>query len=102
MIARCRKSRADYPDGVLAIYDNGGRTSDRYSVVYAPFTAAGREYYPTLSMSERPMHPQGVGLRGEYYPRPTRLPGERLIAFAALPDECRACVISDLAVEGGE
>lgn len=38
-----RKSRADYPDGVLGIYDNGGLreyrgewrgSADRYTVVY--------------------------------------------------------------------
>ena len=38
-----RKSRSDYPAGVLGVYDNGGRTVDRFTVVYTPFTGAGRK-----------------------------------------------------------
>lgn len=99
MTTRFKKSRADYPDGVLAIYDNGGRTIDRYCVVFAPFVADGRNYFPTLSMSARPADPQGVGVHGEYERRPTRLPGDRVIAFDTLPEDCRRCVEADLSAD---
>lgn len=96
MITQFKKSRSDYPDGVLAIYDNGGRTIDRYCVVYAPFTVEGRNYFPTLSMSASPTHAQGYGIHDEYERRPTRLPGDRVIPFDAMPEECRRCVEDDL------
>jgi hypothetical protein len=97
MTTRYRKSRSDYPEGVLAIYDNGGSSIDRYCVVFAPFAVDGKNYFPTLHMSERPIHPQGYGIHGEYERRPTRLPGDHVIAFDALPEECQKCVESDLA-----
>ncbi len=65
-----RKSRADYPDGVLGIYDNGGLreyrgewrgSADRYTVVYDGETdGRGQTFYPYLAMSTRPFHPQGI------------------------------------------
>jgi hypothetical protein len=96
MPATYRKSRRDYPDGILAIYDNGGRTVDRYCVVYAPFAVDGRSYYPTLHMNATPSHPLGYGIHGEYERRPRRLPGDRVISLDALPEECRRCVEDDL------
>ena len=80
-----RKSRADYPDGVLGIYDNGGLrdhrgewrgSADRYTVVYDGETdERGQTFYPYLAMSERPFHPQGIGIHGETPFRLTRGPG---------------------------
>lgn len=96
MSTRFKKSRADYPLGILAIYDNRGRTADRYCVVFTPFSVDGRLCFPTLSMSAHPTHPQGVGIHSEYERRPTRLPGDRVISFDALPEECRRCVEADL------
>lgn len=91
-----KKSRADYPLGILAIYDNGGRTVDRYSVVFTPFDCDGELVFPTLSMSDHPTHPQGVGMRGETRQRPTRQPGERVIGMDDLPADCRRFVEDDL------
>jgi hypothetical protein len=96
MTTAFKRSRADYPLGILAIYDNGGRTSDRYMVVFTPYNLFGGLRFPTLSMSAKPSHPQGVGLRGEVTHRPTRRPGERVIGMNALPDDCRRCVEDDL------
>lgn len=104
-----RKSRADYPDGVLGIYDNGGPrkgrdgewrgTVDRYTVVYAPEDdGEGGTFYPLLLMSALPFHPQGFGQHDESPYRLTRGKGERCIAFAELPPDCQRAVMQDLAV----
>lgn len=87
----------DYPDGVIAIYDNGGKTADRYTVAYEPYTYYDVKVWPYRGMSERPTHSQGFGQYGE---NPTRLVarGHR-IAFADLPEECRALVLRDEAVK---
>jgi hypothetical protein len=97
MTAMYRKSRADYPPGILAIYDNGGRTADRYCVVFTPFADDdGWLHYPTLTMSAHPTCATGVGMHGEYDRRPVKLPGDRVIGMADLPAECRRCVEADL------
>lgn len=46
-------------------YDNGGKTADRYTVLYTGrYThLTGGEYW-YRGMSERPAHPQGVGMLG--------------------------------------
>jgi len=95
---RFRRSRTDYPDGVIAIYDNKGATCDRYTVVYAPFRSDDAWHYPTLNMSADPFHPLGIGMHGEYSFRPTRLRGERVIDWADLPERCKQCVLQDLEV----
>ena len=92
----CRKSRPDYPDGVIAIYDNKGATCDRYTVVYTPFRSDDAWHYPTLCMSADPFHPQGVGMHGEYSFRPTRRQGERVIDWSDLPALCQRAVLEDL------
>jgi hypothetical protein len=91
-MTRFKKSRADYPDGVLAIYDNGGRTADRYCVVFAPFVTGRQHWFTTLNMNDRPYHPQGIGMTGEHAVRPTRNSGDRVISIDAMPPHCRQCV----------
>ena len=94
----CRKSRPDYPDGVIAIYDNKGATCDRYTVVYTPFRSGDAWHYPTLDMSADPFHPLGVGMHGEYSFRPTRRKAERVIGWSELPAMCQQAVKQDLEV----
>lgn len=109
MRSRPRKSRPDYPDGVLAVYDNGGLrkgrdgewrgSADRYTVVYAPETDRnGETFYPHLAMSEHPFSPVGIGVHGETPFRITRGQGERCIAFEDLPEDCQRAVRQDLAI----
>lgn len=48
------------PGGVprwIRCYDNGGRTADRYTIVFS-----GKSGGFTLFCSENPSHPQGVGI----------------------------------------
>ena len=97
---KLRKSRKDYPNGVLGIYDNGGKTADRYTVVYDPYEVEGGLIFPYLGMSAEPSHPQGFGQHGELTFRYTREPGERTIDFAELPKDCQKAVTQDLEEEG--
>ena len=75
---------------IKAIYDNGGKTFDRFTVYY---TAKQGNYWQGRGMSENPCHPQGFGqwcsgMLGRHN-------GKR-IEFDALPAGCKALVLSDL------
>lgn len=84
----------------LRCYDNGGKTVDRYTVVYmnqcetaSGWTSTRGPLYESVGMSGAPFHPQGVAQHslaaiGEHL-------GER-IPFASLPDNCRKLVLGDL------
>jgi hypothetical protein len=90
---------------VLAVYDNGGRTADRYTVVYTPERTVTRGYptrdvFPYVHMSSDPFWPQGVCQHGELGFRPTAEWGrEKVIAFEELPPDCQRAVRQDLAEE---
>ncbi len=87
----------EYPSGILAITDNGGRTIDRYTVVFEPFVGfGGLDYYPAYYLSERPSHPRGVGIRNEFTEQPTLRDDETLIPLDKLPPDCRAIVEAEL------
>jgi hypothetical protein len=76
----------------ISIYDNGGKTADRYTVVYLE-NCLGKELYECRGMSEHPTHPQGYGQLG------SATPGRHLgkfIEFDELPKECQMVVIHDL------
>lgn len=56
----------DCPAEVLAIYDNGGKTFDRYTILYVPtLEQRKREYLDYLGSSVHPFDPQGFGQHGE-------------------------------------
>lgn len=90
------------PGGVpkkVRIYDNGGESSDRYTVVFTgniPGKLLGWTFY--LAMSGAPFHPQGVGLHCENFgpidtPRYSHL--GRKITFGDLPADCQRLVLQD-------
>ena len=99
---RYRKSRASYPDGVLLVADNGGKTFDRYTVFYEPQIAYPNTeyetyYYPYLGMSENPCHPQGFGQHGELdYRYSVWGTNDKVLDFEDLPTECQQLVKQDL------
>lgn len=99
MTRRYRRSRTDYPKGVLSIYDNDGKTTDRYMVVYEPYECQGRNHFPVTCMSDAPFWPQGVCMHDSLPFRPTGgwETGQRVIAFEALPADCQKAVQMDLA-----
>lgn len=98
MRRRYRRARADYPAGVLAVYDNGGQTADRYMVVYEPYQSDGRDWFPVTCMSGAPFWPQGVCLHDSLRFRPTGgwQTGRKVIAFEDLPPDCQRVVRQDL------
>jgi hypothetical protein len=81
-----------YPRGVLEITDNGGKTADRYSVVFMPQNIRGEVWYPLITMSRYPSHPQGVGCSSMHQHRPRRSPEEQAISYSALPVDCQRVV----------
>lgn len=96
-----RKSKF-MPDGIpkhIRLYDNGGKTVDRYTVIYSgrwKDRAPGRTY--GRGMSSNPYHPQGFGQWFDYpgiidSPKYSHI-GKK-IAFDDLPPRAKDCVISD-------
>ena len=84
------------PPHVLACYDNGEKTIDRYCVLYgAPFWVPemGRTV-PYVAMSTAPFHPQGFGQHGEMRSIDRSVLGKK-IRFLDLPADCRKLVEQD-------
>jgi hypothetical protein len=74
------------------IYDNGGKTFDRYTAVYL-LEREGPNLYGARGMSEHPFHPLGFGMYC------SAMPGRHLgkrIKFEQLPPDCQRLVLSDL------
>ena len=72
---------------ITAIYDNGGKTFDRYTA-YLNVNESKREprLMQCFAMSENPCHPQGVGMHGAGFLG--RHNGKR-IKFCDLPEQCQ-------------
>lgn len=84
---------------LVRIYDNGGKTLDRYTVVY--MNEPERQYgtYNARGMSEHPFSPQGFGCSC------SAMPGRHLgkrIFFRDLPKDCQRLVLQDLNLNEGE
>lgn len=77
---------------ILEIRDNGGKTMDRYTVVY-DVVGDSKGNYEAVGMNERPFHPQGFGQHC------VATPGKHLgkkIKFSDLPKDCQTLVNQDL------
>jgi len=77
----------------VRIYDNGGKTFDRFTAVYMAHPE-NNGLFAARGMSENPFHPQGFG---QFC---SAMPGRHLgkrIAFEALPVDCQRLIDSDLA-----
>ena len=84
------------PRPVLACYDSGPKTIDRYTVLYgAPFWSDewGRTI-PYFAMSAAPFHPPGFGQHGEMRSIDRSVLG-RKIRFTDLPPDCQRAVRLD-------
>lgn len=69
----------------VRVYDNGGKTQDRYTLVFMSFPA-GNGRYECLGMDEQPYHPLGFRQHG------TAVCGRHLgkrIRWEQLPEGCR-------------
>lgn len=91
------------PGGIprwIHVYDNGGETADRYTVV---FTGRYREKtggsFWHVTMSGAPTHPQGVCMHGEsehtQIDSPTYGHLGKKISFHDLPEACRNIIVHD-------
>jgi len=79
---------------IKAIYDNGGKTFDRYTVYYDERQGnRDSKTYLCRGMSAHPYHPQGYGQMGSGMLG--RHNGKR-IRLEALPKDCQLAVKSDL------
>jgi len=94
-----KRSRAQFSKGapahILACYDNGAKTIDRYTVLIgAPFWCdyMGRDV-PYIAMSDAPTHPQGFSQWGEM-PSANRAACGKHVAWLDLPEHIRAHVIA--------
>lgn len=86
----------DAPEYVLACYDDGGKSIDRYTVLYgAPFwdESMGRTV-PYVAMNAAPFHPQGFGQHGEM-PSHNRAALGHKVRFKDLPIDCQKLVHQD-------
>jgi hypothetical protein len=98
-----RKSRKSYPDGVLLIADNGGKTVDRYTVLYTPYTVDNgmgslETWFPYIGMSASPYHPQGFCQHGELpYRYSVWGTNQKVLELADLPEDCQKVVRGELA-----
>lgn len=88
------------PRGVpryVRCYDNGGRSADRYTVVFTGRRGGG----VYLTMNSEPFHPQGIGQHGatarswERIDRPTSGHLGKRIKFEELPRDCQVAVLND-------
>lgn len=117
-MTKMQQARQDrlLPNGIpryVRCYDNGGKTCDRYTVVFSKksITESRPFWYAVLGMSGAPFHPQGVGLHSEYerlidtiakdggYCWPPAIGkknhlGKR-IRFEDLPADCRELTLRD-------
>lgn len=91
-----RRLRKDYPKGVISIFDNGGKTFDRYTVLYTPWEYERGLVFPYVDMSAYPFHPQGFGQHGELTQRYHKRWDEKTINFVDLPEDCQKLILQDL------
>jgi len=78
------------PRYVLACYDNGGKTADRYTVIFGGplWTPEMGRSVPFLGMSDAPTHPQGFSQWGEM-PAYNRAACGRKVKWRDLPGNIR-------------
>jgi len=90
------------PNGIpryIRCYDNGGKTADRYTVVFTGnYRAKTGWQFWDLCMSAFPYHPQGIGQHGTSSQRidqPFYGHLGKKIGFTDLPADCQKLVLHD-------
>jgi hypothetical protein len=81
-------------------YDNGGRTLDRFTVVFDRYSISEHtqcsRFMDSLSMNARPFHPQGFCQHGQAVLG--RHLGQR-VPFDRLPADCQKAILADCAAQ---
>ena len=90
------------PNGIpkwIRCYDNGGKTADRYTVIYTHAHSFGMQGRTVgVGMSADPYHPQGFGQHFDFscgVDRPKCKHLGRKIKFQDLPGDCQKLVLND-------
>ena len=90
------------PNGIpryIRCYDNGGKTFDRYTVVYSGRYSKTPGWFDYVGMSGKPFHPQGLGNHGQSQHQPVDRPSYghlgKKIKFEDLPEDCKTLVTRD-------
>lgn len=98
---RPRRSSARWTEGapeyVLACYDNGGKTADRYTVLFGGSITSDRLLEQrkvfALFLSEHPSHPQGVSMWDECQAWDRSVHGKH-VRWLDLPEQVRKHVMA--------
>lgn len=80
-------------DNFVRIYDNEGKTLDRFTAVYMTQPESQPNTFDARGMSEHPFSPQGFGCSTSA--TPGRHLGKR-IKLNELPKDCKKLVLQDL------
>ena len=98
-----KRMSALMPNGIpryVRCYDNGGKTFDRYTVVFCGrYTHKTNGAFMYVGMSANPFSPLGFGQHGDSNHMPIDRPkysrlGKK-IKFIDLPEDCKILVIND-------
>lgn len=106
MTYKPRRTRSRWLDGapeyVIDVFDNKGKTADRYTVIFGGSLATD-DVVQYLGLSDNPHSPQGVSMWGAITPHQLsgyrRATGKERIRWWDLPDHIRAHVINRAAEE---
>lgn len=91
-----QSSSARFPRYVR-VYDNGGKTLDRYTVVFTGRYKKRVGEFIYLGMSTQPFSPVGFGQHGgsdTLIDRPGYAHLGKKISFSDLPDDCQRCALT--------
>ena len=75
----------------MKVWDNGGKTLDRYTIVFWEFPVSD-ESFEAIAADKHPMRPLG------FYEHTEAMPGPHLgkrISFKKLPKELRTCLLTE-------
>lgn len=104
-MTKIERKKALMPKGIpryIKIFDNGGKTYDRYTCIFTKksiISKEDRKHYGTrfmfVGMSCNPFAPQGFGQHGELAPQHIGKHLGKRIKFEDLPEDCKKLVIQD-------
>lgn len=78
------------------IYDNGGKSYDRYTIIYKEVLKyENQNYFQYFACNENPCYPQGFGQHGELKEINRRALGKK-IPFEVLPNAVKCYLINEI------
>ena len=81
---------------IAEVYDNGGKSYDRYTIIYKEkLEFEDKSYFQFFACNEDPCHPQGFGQHGELKEIPRHALGKK-ITFEVLPNAVKRYIINEI------